>query len=60
MQTQSHITFVIAKQLLEDKRAEALNRLKPSNNSKKLEREIEAVKREIKAIEDELWLLNNW
>jgi hypothetical protein len=45
------ISFVIAKELLNRRKAEVLQ---------SVDKEWEAALTELKAIEDELWLLNNW
>ncbi len=59
----NHITMIIAKGLLNDKKKEALSRLK--SRSKKLHQDkhaelFEAVQKEVKSIDLELWVLNNW
>lgn len=53
------ISFVIAKELLNRRKAEVLQSVdKLVINTPT--REWEAALTELKAIEDELWLLNNW
>ena len=57
------ITFIIARQLLEDKRSEVLSRVKsiPKEMTQTHHDRInKEVLQEVKAINDELWLLNNW
>jgi len=59
----SHITFIIARQLLEDKRSEVMARIKPQPkdmSQTEHERLHKEMLQEVKAINDELWLLNNW
>ena len=57
------ITFIIARQLLEDKRSEVLSRVKSrpkemtQTHHDRIHKEI---LREVKAIDDEIWLLSNW
>jgi len=59
----SSITFIIARQLLEDKRFEVLSRVKSipkemtQTHHDRIHKEI---LREVKAIDDEIWLLSNW
>lgn len=59
----THITLIIAKTLLSEKKAEVLSTIKPrpktmqANEHAKI---YEAAFKEVKAIDDELWLLNNW
>lgn len=55
----SHITFVIAKQLLKDKKKEVANRYK-GKGKPQTEKNMDAITQEIKAIDEELWLLENW
>jgi len=59
----NHIRLTIAKQLLEDKQAEVMATIKP--RTKKIQaldhaKTYEAAHKELKAIGEELWLLNNW
>ena len=59
----THIKMIISKQLLKDKKAEVLARLK--SRDKNLHQDehaklFEAVQKEVKAIDDELWVLDNW
>jgi hypothetical protein len=57
------ITFIIARQLLEDKRSEVMARVKsrPKDMTQTHHARInKEVLQEVKAINDELWLLNNW
>ena len=56
MSSVDHITFIIAKQLLKDKKAKAAEALKKSPTDK----DIEDLKNEIRMVNDELDLLNNW
>ena len=56
----NHITFIIAKQLLQDKKKELAQGFKGKGETKAATKQIEEIKRGIKAIEEELWLLNNW
>lgn len=56
----NHITFIIAKQLLTDKKKELAQGFKGKGETKAATKQIEEIKRGIKAIEEELWLLNNW
>ena len=59
----SSITFIIARQLLEDKRSEVMARIKPrpkDMSQTEHERLHKEMLQEIKPINDELWLLNNW
>ena len=56
----NHIRFTIAKQLLTDKKKELANGFKGKGETKSETNKIEAIKRGIKAIEEELWLLDNW
>lgn len=59
----NHVRLIIAKQLLEDKQAEVMATIKP--RTKKMQQVehsqmYEAAHKELKAIGEELWLLNNW
>ena len=57
------ITFIIARQLLEDKRSEVMARIKPRHKTMTQTHHAginKEVLQEVKAINDELWLLNNW
>jgi hypothetical protein len=57
------ITFIIARQLLEDKRSEVLSSVKSKpkemtqTHHDRIHKEI---LQEVKAIDDEIWLLSNW
>ena len=58
-----HITMIICKRLLKDEKRKALAKLKP--RGKKLQQDqhaklFEAVAKEVKAIDAELWVLENW
>ena len=62
-QKQKHgIQRVFRKQttLLSDKRKEAVNRMNNAGKLKDKESIIEECRKEIEAIDDELFLLNNW
>jgi len=59
----SSITFIIARQLLEDKRSEVMARVKPRHKTMTQthhDRIHKEILREVKAIDDEIWLLSNW
>ena len=58
-----HIKMIICKRLLKDEKRKALAKLKP--RSKKLQQDehdklFEAVINEVKAIDADLWVLENW
>lgn len=55
-----HVTLILAKTLLTDKRKEAVNRMKKAGKLNDKEIIIEDCRKEIEAIDDELFLLNNW
>ena len=57
------ITFIIARQLLEDKRSEVLSSVKSKPKEMMQthhDRIHKEMLREVKAIDDEIWLLSNW
>jgi hypothetical protein len=59
----NHIRLTIAKQLLEDKQAEVMATIKPrTKRMTAIEhaKMYKAAHKELKAIGDELWLINNW
>ena len=58
-----HIKMIICKRLLKDEKRKALAKLK--SRSKKLHQDehaklFEAVTNEVKVIDAELWVINNW
>ena len=55
-----HVTLILAKTLLSDKRKEAVKRIKKAGKLKDKESIIEECRKEIEAIDDELWLISNW
>jgi hypothetical protein len=55
-----HVTLILAKTLLSDKRKEAVKRMKKGEKLPNKESIIEDCRKEIEAIDDELFLLNNW
>jgi hypothetical protein len=59
----SRTRLIIAKQLLKDRQAEVMAIIKPRPNkmqAKEHSKIYEAARKELKAIEEELWLLSNW
>ena len=55
--------MIICKQLLKDKQAEVMARIKPRSKAMSALEEHEiykSAKDELEAIEAELWILNNW
>ena len=59
----NHIKMIICKQLLKDKQAEVLARIKPRTKSMSALEHAETYKlahKELEAIEAEMWVLDNW
>jgi len=58
----NYIRFTIAKSLLQEKKDNALKAIKKCNGLQKVERDkiYDQCHKEVKAIDEELFLLNNW